>query len=55
MDKTRIFNAFIDFYDQLTDSHLTEGSTGIGDDNEIKMIDVGIATALTINKILEEE
>lgn len=55
MDDTRIFNIFTDYYDQLTDSHLTEGSIGCIDPEEIRIVNVGIATALTINKILKGE
>jgi hypothetical protein len=55
MDETRLFNTFTDYYDQLTDSKLTEGCIGCSDPDEVKMVNVGIATALTINKIMEEK
>lgn len=53
-NESRIMNAFIDYYDELSDSHLTEGCTGISDPEEISVITAGIATALTIKKLLEE-
>lgn len=46
---------FVDSYDELKDSHLVEGCTGILDPDELNPIIAGIATALTINKLLEEE
>ena len=54
-NESRIMNVFIDYYDELTDSHLTEGCTGISDPEELSRINAGIATALTIKKLLEEE
>ena len=53
--ESKIMNAFVDYYDELTDSHLTEGCTGISDPAEISVINAGIATVFTINKLLEEE
>lgn len=53
--EARIMNLFIDYYDELKDSHLTEGCAGVADPNEVNTINTGIATALTINKLLEEE
>lgn len=53
--ESRIFNSFCDYYDELVDSHLTEGCLAVSDQREIDAINVGIATALTINKLLEEE
>lgn len=54
MDETRLFNTFIDYFDQLTDSKITEGCIGINHQETIVAVNVGIATALTINKILKE-
>lgn len=34
-DDTRIMHIYTDFYDELTDSHLVEGCTGISDPNEL--------------------
>jgi len=53
-DDTRILNMFCDIHDELVDSHLTEGCMGISDPNELASVNAGIATALTINKLLEE-
>lgn len=53
-DDTRILNIFCDFHDELVDSHLVEGCMGITDPNELVNVNAGIATALTINKLLEE-
>lgn len=53
--ESKIMNAFVDYYDELTDSHLTEGCTGVSDPGEVSVINAGIATALTINKLLEED
>lgn len=53
--ESRIMNMFCDYYDELTDSHLTEGCTGILDSNELATVNAGIATAFTINKLLEED
>lgn len=53
--ESRIFNSFCDYYDELVDSHLTEGCLGVTDQREIDAINVGIAIALTINKLLEED
>ena len=50
-----IMNSFIDYYDELVDSHLVEGSVGTSDSQEITIINAGMATALTIHKILKEE
>lgn len=55
MDETRIFNIFTDYYDQLTDSKITEGSIGCTEPEEVRIVNVGIAIALTINKILKGE
>lgn len=51
----RIMNIFIDFYDELKDSHLIQGCTDITDPNEVQIVIAGIASTLTINKILKEE
>ena len=53
--ESRIMNLFCDYYDELVDSHLTEGCTGISDPDELIVINAGIATAFTINKLLEED
>ncbi len=53
--ESRIFNLFCDYYDELMDSHLTEGCLGVTDQREVDAVNVGIATALTINKLLEED
>lgn len=53
--ESRIMNLFIDYYDELKDSHLIEGCAGVADPGEVNLINVGIATAFTINKLLEEE
>jgi len=53
--ESRIMNMFVDSYDELKDSHLVEGCTGILDPDELNPIIAGIATAFTINKLLEEE
>ena len=50
-----IMNSFIDYYDELVDSHLVEDSVGTLDPQEITIINAGMATALTIHKILKEE
>ena len=50
----KIMNIFIDYYDELVDSHLSEGCSGVSDPQELTVINVGIATTLTINKLLEE-
>ena len=55
MKESRIMNLFCDYYDELVDSHLTEGCTGVADPNELNVINAGIATAFTINKLLEED
>lgn len=55
MNETRILNTFTDYYDQLTNEKYTEGCIGCTDPQEIKVVNVGIATALTINKIIEEK
>ena len=51
----RIMNTFVDAYDDLTDSHLVEGCTGISNPEELHVIIAGIAAVFTINKLLEEE
>jgi len=51
---SRIMNIFCDFHDELVDSHLVEGCMGISDPNELSNVITGIATVLTINKLLEE-
>lgn len=53
--ESRIMNMFCDYYDELVDSHLTEGCTGIADPNELATVNTGIATVFTINKLLEED
>ena len=53
--EARIMNLFCDCYDELKDSHLVEGCTGILDPNELTPILTGIATVFTINKLLEED
>ena len=53
--ESRIMNMFVDSYDELKDSHLVEGCTGISDPDELTAIIAGIATVFTINKLLEEE
>lgn len=53
--ESRIMNMFCDYYDELVDSHLTEGCTGISDPNELATVNAGIATAFIINKLLEED
>lgn len=54
-DDTRIMHIYTDFYDELTNSHLVEGCTGISDPNELQVVIAGIASTLTINKILKED
>lgn len=54
-NESRIMNLFYDYYDELVDSHLTEGCTGITDPQEIACVNSGIATVFTINKLLEED
>ncbi len=46
---------FCDFHDELVDSRLAEGCMGITDPNELVNVNAGIATALTINKLLKEQ
>ena len=53
--ESRIMNLFCDYYDELKDSHLVEGCTGVLDPDELTPILVGIATTFTINKLLEED
>lgn len=53
--ESRIMNLFCDYYDELKDSHLVEGCTGICDPEELAPVISGIATAFTINKLLEED
>ncbi len=54
-EDARVMNIFIDFYDEITDSHLVEGCTGIMDPIELQTVIAGIASTLTINKILKED
>ena len=54
-EDARVMNIFIDFYDEITDSHLVEGCTGIADPNELQIVIAGIASTLTINKLLKED
>lgn len=53
-EESRIFNLFCDYYDELLDSHLTEGCLGVTDQSQINTINAGIATVFTINKLLQE-
>lgn len=53
--ESRIMNLFCDSYDELKDSHLVEGCTGITDPNELAPVMAGIATVFTINKLLAED
>ncbi len=55
MSRDEIMDVFCYFYEALGKSHLTEGKTGISDSEELSVVNAGIATALTINKIFEEE
>ena len=50
-----VMHNFNDYYAHLKDSHITEGVTGISDNNELIAVNVGIATSLTILKGSEEE
>ncbi len=55
MSRDEIMDTFCYFYRDLSQSHLTEGKVESCDPEELSVINAGIATALTINKILEEE
>lgn len=54
-NESRIMNLFCDYYDELVDSHLVEGCTGILDPDELTVIEAAIATIFTIKKLLEED
>lgn len=51
----KVINTFIDYHDHLTDGKFVEGMMGIEDENEVKQVVCGMATALTINKLLKGE
>ncbi len=55
MSREEIMDAFCYFYRDLERSHLTEGKVDTNNSEELSVINAGIATALTINKIFEEE
>lgn len=50
-----VMHNFNDYYKHITDSHITEGVTGISGGEELIAVNVGIATALTILKGKDEE
>jgi hypothetical protein len=54
-NESRIMNLFCDYYDELVDSHLVEGCTGILDPDELTVIEAAIAAIFTIKKLLEED
>lgn len=54
-NESRIMNLFCDYYDELIDSHLVEGCTGILDPDKLTVIEAAIAAIFTINKLLEED
>lgn len=54
-DEARVMNMFIDFYDELSCGKLIQGCTGVTESREVQTIIAGIASTLTIYKILKEE